>query len=63
VLFFLEIMQVLVEEANRYSHQYLDMLDDGHPPLPNMTVQEVYLFLSVIVQMGHNQRHTTSCGK
>jgi hypothetical protein len=25
-------------------------------PLPDMTVQEMYLFLAIVVQMGHDQR-------
>jgi hypothetical protein len=51
---FLEIMQLLVEETTHY-HQYLYMLDEGHAPLPDVTMQEMYLFVSVTVQMVHNQ--------
>jgi len=29
MLFFFEIIQLLVEETNRYYHQYLDALDKG----------------------------------
>jgi hypothetical protein len=43
MLFFFEIIQLLAEETNRYYHQYLDMLDKGHAPLPDMTIQEMYL--------------------
>jgi hypothetical protein len=39
-------MQLLVEEAYRYYHQYLDMLYKGHCPLPDVTIQEMYLCLS-----------------
>jgi hypothetical protein len=56
MLFFLEIMQLLVEETNRYYHPYLDTLDEGRSPLPDVTKQEMYLFLSITVQMGHDQR-------
>jgi hypothetical protein len=56
MLFFLEIMQLLVEESNRYYHQYLDTLDEGRSPLHDVTIWEMYLFLSIIVQMGHDQR-------
>jgi hypothetical protein len=55
VLFFFEIMQLL-EETNRYYHQYWDTLDEGRSPLHEMTVQDMCLFLAIILQMGHNQR-------
>jgi len=45
-----------VEETNRYYHQYFNTLDEGHSPLPDMTVQEMCLFLATVVQMGHDQR-------
>ena len=56
VLFFFEIIQLLVEETNRYYHQYLDTLDEERSPLPDVTVQEMCLFLAIIVQMGHTER-------
>jgi hypothetical protein len=31
----------MVAEANRYYYQYLDTLDDGQSPLPDMTIQEM----------------------
>jgi hypothetical protein len=39
------------------------MLDEGHNLLLDMTIQEMYLFLSITLQMGHNERflvHTTT---
>jgi hypothetical protein len=56
--FFLEIIQLLVVETNRYYHQDLDTLDEGGSPLPNVTVQEMYLFLVIILQMGHDLKDT-----
>ena len=53
MLFFFEIIQLLVEETNGYYHQYLDTLDEGRSPLPDLTVQEMCLFLTIIVHMGH----------
>ena len=53
MLFFFEIIQLLVEETNGYYHQYLDTLDEGRSPLPDVTVQEMCLFLTIIVHMGH----------
>jgi hypothetical protein len=58
MLFFFKIIQLLLEEKNRYYHQYLDTLHEGQSPLPAMTVQEKYLFLAIIVQMTHNQKDT-----
>jgi len=58
--FFFLIIQMLVEETNRYYHQYLHALDKGQSPLPDMTVQKTCLFLAVILQMGHDQRDTLS---
>jgi len=45
-----------VEETNKYYQQYLDTLDEGCSPLPDVTIHEMYLFLSVIVKMRHDQR-------
>jgi hypothetical protein len=42
MLFFLEIMRLLLEETNRYYHQYLDTLEEGRFPLPDVTIQEMY---------------------
>jgi hypothetical protein len=59
MLFFFEIiMQRLAEEANRYYCQYLDMLSEGHTVLPEVSMQEMYMILSVILQMGYDQRDT-----
>jgi hypothetical protein len=33
-------------------HQYLDMLDEGNAPLPDVTMQELYLFVSVTAMLG-----------
>ena len=57
VLFF-EIIQLLVEETNRYYHLYLDTLDEGQSPLPEVTVQEMHLFLAITVWTGHDQKDT-----
>ena len=56
MLFFFEIIQLLVEETNRHYHQYLGTLNEERSQLPDVTVQEMCLFLAIIVQMGHNQR-------
>jgi hypothetical protein len=56
MLSFLKIMQLLVEETNRYYDQYLGMLDEIRCPLPDVTIHEMYLFLAIVLQLGHNQR-------
>jgi hypothetical protein len=53
MLFFFEIIQLSVEETNRYYHQYLGTLDKEWSPLPDVTAQEMCLFVAIIVQMGH----------
>jgi len=55
--FFLEMIQLLVAETNKH---YLDLLDsDGRcAQLPDMTEQEMNIFLTIIIQMGHNVRDT-----
>jgi hypothetical protein len=54
MLYFASVITLLVEETNIYYHQYLDTLDDGPSPLPDITVTEIFLFLVIIVQMGHD---------
>ena len=56
MLFFFEIIQLLVEETKRYYHQYLDALDEGWSSLPAVTVHDMCLFLAIIMQMGHDHR-------
>jgi hypothetical protein len=56
MLFSLKIMLLLAGQASRYYHQYLEAVSEGSFPLTDMTTREIYLFVSVIVQMGHNQR-------
>jgi hypothetical protein len=58
MLFFLEIIQLLVVQTNRYYHQYLDSLNDGWSPLSDMTLKEMYSFLALILQTGHDIRDT-----
>jgi hypothetical protein len=50
------MLSLLVEETNRYYQQYLEVLDDGPSPLPDVTESEMFLFLAIIIQMGHNVR-------
>jgi hypothetical protein len=58
MLFFLDIIQLLVVETNRYYRQYLDTLKKRRSPLPDVTMQEMYSFLAIILQMGHDIKDT-----
>jgi hypothetical protein len=59
ILFFFKLMQQLVEKTKRFTHQYLDMLDKGHIPLPDVTLQETRLFFIYYCADGaQSQEHT-----
>jgi hypothetical protein len=53
MLFFRGIIHLLVEETNQYYHQYLNSLENGPSPLPDVTDSKMILSLRVIIiQMG-----------
>ena len=56
LLYFAEIITLLVVETNRYYHDYIDRLDDGPSPEPDVTEAEMFLFLALTIQMGHGVR-------
>ena len=51
LLFFTEIVTLLVVETNRYYHQFLDNCEDGPPQC--VTEAEMFAFLALTLQMGH----------
>jgi hypothetical protein len=53
LLYFAEIITLLVVKTNRYSHDHIDRLDEGPLPLPNMTEAKMLVFLETTIQMGH----------
>jgi hypothetical protein len=53
LLYFAEIITLLVMETNRYYHCYLDSFDDGPSPVPEVTDAEMFVFLAITIQMGH----------
>jgi len=55
-LYFAEIITLLVVETNRYYHDYIDRLDDGPSPEPDVTEAEMFVFLALTIQMGHGIR-------
>jgi hypothetical protein len=56
LLYFAEIITLLVEETNRYYHDHHDKLDEGPSPLPDVTEAEMFSFLAILILMGHNLR-------
>ena len=50
LLYFVEIIRLLVVETNRYYHGCLDRLDEGPSPLPEVTETEVLVFLAITIQ-------------
>jgi hypothetical protein len=52
LLFFVEIVTLLVVETNRYYHQFLDNFED-RPPQREVTEAEMFSFLALTLQMGH----------
>jgi len=53
LLYFAEIIKLLVVETNRYYHDHLERLDEGPSPQPDVTEAEILVFLAVTIQMGH----------
>ena len=43
-------------ETNRYYQDYIDRLDDGPSPEPDVTEAEMFVFLALTIQMGHGVR-------
>ena len=57
LLFFAEIITLLVVETNRYYQQFLDSSDEGPPPQHEVTEAEMFAFLAMTLQMGHTFQH------
>jgi hypothetical protein len=53
LLYFGEIITLLVMETNRYYHGHLDRTDNGPSPLPDVTEAEMLVFLARTIQMLH----------
>ena len=56
LLYFAEIITLLVEETNCYYHDYIDRHDDGPSPEPDVTKAEMFMFLALSVQVVHGVR-------
>ena len=57
-LFFQQIFVILLRETNRYFHQYVASLDEASitAQQPDITMEDMYRFFAMIIQMGHDQR-------
>jgi len=53
LLYFAEIITLLVVDTNRYYHAHLDRLDEGPSPHPDVTEAEIPVFLAIIINKGH----------
>lgn len=60
ILFFVEVFPLLLLETNRYCHQYNESRNVPGPSkqAPDVNFEEIYKFLALIIQMGHDQRDT-----
>lgn len=56
LLYFAEIITLLVFETNRYYQDYIDGFDEGPSPEPDVTEAEMFVFLALTIQMGHGVR-------
>jgi len=53
LLYFVDFITLLVTETNRYYHGHRDRIDDGPPPLPDVTGAEMLVFLAKTIQIAH----------
>jgi len=53
LLYFAEIITLLVVKTSRYYHDHLDRLDEGPSPQPDVNEAEMLVFLARTIQMGH----------
>jgi len=51
LLFFAEIITLLVVEMNRHYHQFLDNNDDARFPQRDVTEAEMFAFFALTLQM------------
>jgi hypothetical protein len=57
MLFFRKIFQLILEETNRYFHQYMasKTTPSTSAQSPDITIGEISTFFAIIIQMGHDQ--------
>ena len=60
ILFFRQDFQIILTETNRYFHQYMSSRTTGSTSSqpPDNTIEEMYTYFGLIIQMGHDQCHS-----
>jgi hypothetical protein len=60
ILFFRQVFQIILTETNHYFHQYMSSRTTGSTSTqpPDITIEELYKFFRLIIQMGYDQRHS-----
>jgi hypothetical protein len=55
--FFRQIFQIILDETNRYFHQYMASKNTGSTSAqpPDITIKEIYTFFVITIQVGHDQ--------
>jgi len=53
LLYFAEIITLMVVEANSYYRDHLDRVDEGPSPQPDVTEAEMPVFLAITIEMGN----------
>ena len=53
LLYFAEIITLLVLEANSYYRDHLDRVDEGPSPQPDVTEAEMPVLLAITIEMGN----------
>jgi len=53
MLYFAEIITLLVVETKRCYYGHLDRIDDRPSPFPDMTEAKMLVFLAIAIQLGH----------
>ena len=56
LLYYAEIITLLVVDTDRCYQDYIDRIDDGPSPEPDVTEAEMFVFLELTIQMGHGVR-------
>jgi hypothetical protein len=60
ILFCRQVFQIILTETNSYFHQYMSSRSTGSTSAqpPDITIEEMYKFFGLIIQMGHDQCHS-----
>ena len=60
ILFFRQVFQIILTETNCYFHQYMLSRPTGSTSVqpPDITIKEMHTFFGLLIQMGHDQRHS-----